>query len=83
MSSSLYSGYSGWEPRVKSDWRLAQQAIGRNSAKLFNPPKRRIPSYSKIRRVLLTLDYHQYSAALAHFFGIEPLPGETLAVDGK
>lgn len=50
---------------------------------LFNPPKRRLPSYSTIRRVLLTLDYPQYSAALANFFGIEPLPGETLAVDGK
>ncbi|WP_424100566.1 transposase family protein [Moorena producens] len=39
---------------------------------LFNPPKRRIPSYSTIRRVLLTLDYQQYSVALARFFGIEP-----------
>ncbi|MGA8046063.1 MAG: ISAs1 family transposase [Dermatophilaceae bacterium] len=50
---------------------------------LFNPPKRRLPSYSTIRRVLLKLDYEQYSAALARFFGIEPLAGETLAVDGK
>ena len=50
---------------------------------LFHPPQQRLPSYSTIRRVLLTLDYQQYSAALARFFGIEPLPGETLAVDGK
>ena len=50
---------------------------------IFNPPKSRIPSYSTIRRVLLELDYAQYSAALARFFGIEPLSGETLAVDGK
>lgn len=50
---------------------------------LFNPPKHRLPSYSTIRRVLLRLDYSQYSAALARFFDIEPLPGETLAVDGK
>ena len=50
---------------------------------LFNPPKRRLPSYSTIRRVLLTLDYKAYSAALARFFDIEPLPGETLAMDGK
>jgi hypothetical protein len=50
---------------------------------LFNPPKQRLPSYSTIRRVLLKLDYGQYSAALARFFGIEPLAGETLAVDGK
>jgi len=50
---------------------------------LFNPPKQRLPSYSTIRRVLLTLDYKQYSAALARFFGIAPLPGETLAMDGK
>jgi hypothetical protein len=50
---------------------------------LFQPPKQRLPSYSTIRRVLLKLDYSDYSAALARFFGIEPLPGETLAVDGK
>ena len=50
---------------------------------LFNPPKQRLPSYSTIRRVLLTVDYQAYSAALARFFGIEPLPGETLALDGK
>jgi hypothetical protein len=50
---------------------------------LFDPPKQRLPSYSTIRRVLLTLDYQTYSAALARFFGIEPFPGETLAMDGK
>jgi hypothetical protein len=50
---------------------------------LFNPPKGRLPSYSTIRRVLLSLDYQQYAAALANFFEIKPLPGETLAVDGK
>ena len=50
---------------------------------LFNPPKQRLPSYSTIRRVLLSLDYQTYSAVLARFFGVEPLPGETLAMDGK
>jgi hypothetical protein len=30
---------------------------------LFNPPQQRLPSYSTIRRVLLKLDYGQYSAA--------------------
>ncbi len=50
---------------------------------LFQPPKNRLPSYSTIRRVLLHLDYRQYSACLARFFGIEPLPGETIATDGK
>ena len=33
--------------------------------------------------MLLNLDYGQYSKALARFIGIEPLPGETSAVDGK
>jgi hypothetical protein len=33
--------------------------------------------------VLLRLDYRQYSAGLAKFFDIEPLPGETIATDGK
>lgn len=50
---------------------------------LFQPPKNRLPSYSTIRRLLLHLDYQQYSACLARFFGIEPLPGETIATDGK
>ena len=62
------------------DWLKGYQ---RDLVDLFNPPKGRLPSYSTIRRVLLNLDYAEYSAALAHFFGIEPLPGETLAVDGK
>jgi len=50
---------------------------------LFKPEKDRLPSYSTIRRVLLKIDYQTYSAALANFFKIEPLPGETIAVDGK
>ena len=33
--------------------------------------------------MLLNLDYSDYSAALARFFGIETLPGENLVVDGK
>ncbi len=43
----------------------------------------RLPSYSTIRRVLLELDYNDYSARLARFFEIEPISGETLALDGK
>ena len=50
---------------------------------LFKPEKGRLPSYSTIRRVLLNLDYEQYSGCLAQFFGIHPLAGETIAVDGK
>lgn len=50
---------------------------------LFHPPQQRLPSYSRIRRVLLTVDYQTYSGALARFFGVAPLPGETLALDGK
>jgi hypothetical protein len=33
--------------------------------------------------VLLNVNYQAYSAALARFFEVAPLPGETLAVDGK
>lgn len=62
------------------DWLKSYQA---ELLELFNPPKRRLPSYRTIRRVLLSLDYKQYSAALARFFDVEPLPGETLAMDGK
>jgi len=50
---------------------------------LFEPPKNRLPSYNTIRRVLLNLDYEAYSLCLAEFFEIEPLAGETVALDGK
>nr|WP_206603043.1 ISAs1 family transposase [Leptolyngbya ohadii] len=50
---------------------------------LFAPPKRRLPSYSTIRRVLLNVDYEQYSVCLARFFQIQPRAGEMIAVDGK
>jgi hypothetical protein len=42
-----------------------------------------LPSYSTIRRSLLALDYQEYSCRLAQFFGITPVVGETLALDGK
>jgi hypothetical protein len=32
---------------------------------------------------LLTLDYKAYSLCLAKFFEIEPIAGETIALDGK
>ncbi|MGJ5634925.1 ISAs1 family transposase [Nostoc sp. CALU 1950] len=50
---------------------------------LFHTPKGRLPSYSTIRRTLLRIDYQSYSACLSRFFGIQPLPGETIAIDGK
>jgi len=31
----------------------------------------------------LRLDYRDYSACLSRFFDIKPLPGETIATDGK
>src|SRR4028119_2036323 len=31
----------------------------------------------------LRLDYRDYSACLSRFLGIQPLPGETIATDGK
>jgi len=63
-----------------SDWLDSYRA---ELLSLFQPPKDRLPSYSTIRRVLLTLDYTAYSLCLAKFFEIEPLPGETVALDGK
>lgn len=63
-----------------SDWLDSYRA---ELLSLFQPPKDRFPSYSTIRRVLLTLDYTAYSLCLAKFFEIEPLPGETVALDGK
>lgn len=46
-------------------------------------PASRLPSYSTIRRVLLDIDYEAYSRCLAEFFALEPLAGETIAMDGK
>lgn len=48
---------------------------------LFNV--NRLPSYSTIRRVLLKIDYEDYSCKLAAFFQIAPLEGETIGLDGK
>jgi len=50
---------------------------------LFQPPSGRLPSYSTIRRTLLRLEYQTYSGCLSRFFGIQPLRGETIALDGK
>lgn len=43
----------------------------------------RLPSYSTIRRVLLRINYTDYSAKLAEFFQITPIEGETIGLDGK
>jgi hypothetical protein len=50
---------------------------------LFQLPKERLPSYSTIRRALLRIEYQSYSACLSHFFGIQLLARETMAMDGK
>ena len=63
-----------------SDWLNSYRA---ELLDLFMPSKNRLPSYSTIRRVLLNLDYQAYSQCLAEFFKIEPLLGETIALDGK
>lgn len=63
-----------------SDW---LQSYHTDLLALFKPAKARLPSYSTIRRVLLDLDYEAYSACLASFFEIEPVSGETVAIDGK
>ena len=63
-----------------SDWLNSYRA---ELLDLFAPSKNRLPSYSTIRRVLLNLDYEVYSLCLAKFFEIEPLLGETIALDGK
>lgn len=62
------------------DWLLCHHD---ELVELFAPAKQRLPSYSTIRRVLLQLDYEQYSACLAKFLEIKPRAGEMLAVDGK
>lgn len=62
------------------DWLRAYHA---EWVTLFAPPKGRLPSYSTIRRTLLRLEYQDYSARLSRFFGMQPLLGETIAVDGK
>jgi hypothetical protein len=62
------------------DWLNCYQA---DLIEIFSPEKKRLPSYSTIRRVLLKLDYQKYSQCLAQFFAISPKSGETIAVDGK
>jgi hypothetical protein len=50
---------------------------------LFWSAKNRLPSYSTIRRILLSADYKAYSLCLSKFFEIQPWRGETIALDGK
>jgi DDE_Tnp_1-associated len=50
---------------------------------LFQPTKNRLPSYSTVRRALLHTTCEQYSVYLSNFFGIKPVAGETVAMDGK
>lgn len=61
------------------DWLAAYRA---ELLELFEVEKQRLPSYSTIRRVLVQLDYQKYSQCLAKFFGIRPVVGETIAVEG-
>lgn len=63
-----------------SDWLHSYQE---ELLAIFCPAKNKLPSYSTIRRILLSLDYNAYSLCLAKFFEIEPLRGETIALDGK
>jgi hypothetical protein len=44
---------------------------------------KRLPSYSSIRRILLGIDYRDYAARLAEFFGVFPRSGEMVSLDGK
>ena len=62
------------------DWLASYQA---DLIEIFQVEKNRLPSYSTIRRVLLTTDYQEYSKRLAQFFAVSPQSGETVAVDGK
>ncbi len=50
---------------------------------LFKPEKKRLPSYSTIRRVLLQTDEESYAQSLSCFFKITPQPVQTVAADGK
>lgn len=86
MPSVVHLGDCRQEPWLLSHRRLAigdwLNSYRKELIDLFQPAKRRLPSYSKIRRVLLNLDYQQYSAALARFFGVKPLPRRDLS-DGR
>lgn len=53
------------------DW---LKAYGDELISLFRPKKNRLPSYSAKERVLLQTDYQEYSARLARFFDIQPIP---------
>ncbi|MGB5634428.1 MAG: ISAs1 family transposase [Waterburya sp.] len=68
------------QPRILSDRRLVE-IVQTTIERVFEVDL--LPSYSTIRRALLSLDYQEYSCRLAQFFGITPLAGETLALDGK
>jgi len=43
----------------------------------------RIPSYSTIRRILLSIDLNEFEQCLKQFLGIEFDSGDSIAIDGK
>ena len=47
---------------------------------IFQQQLQRLPSYSTIRRVLLRIDYGEYSKCLTKFFAVSPQSGETIAL---
>lgn len=75
---AVAAGNRGW--LAIGDW---LRAYHDELVELFAPAQKRLPSYSTIRRTLLRIEYQAYSACLSRFFGITPLPGETIATDGK
>ena len=82
MLSAVYPSGDGRESRILAigDWLACYRW---DLIALFNPPKSPLPSYSTIRPVLLELDYAQYSADLARFFGAESFAQGYWGVENK
>ncbi len=82
MLSAVYPSGDGRESRILAigDWLACYRC---DLIALFNPPKSPLPSYSTIRPALLELDYAQYSADLARFFGAESFAQGYWGVENK
>ncbi len=78
----IYSGGGRSQSGVSRDWGLVESLSCRIGGLIFAAPKTITVLQHDSANVIKDRD-PDYSACLAQFFGVKPLPGETILTDGK
>lgn len=82
LKSQLTSGLFHFKEQVLDAKLMGQASVPRRRASQRHPQALCL-ALCTASQLLLHLDYQQYSTWLACFFGIQPLVGETIPIDGK